>query len=365
MSECDADLVRRVRAGETEAFACLLARHQLLMLRVCRQLLGTSEGLEDIAQEVALQALLGLDSLRSPHQFGPWLVGIGLNVARRSLRTRSRDAWSWEALLGGRLITEPVEDRPGPQELAEAAESTKTVRAAVADLPRGQRAAVLLVYLHGLSYRETAAALGIEVGAVKTRLHKGRHRLQQSLRNQWKEEFMTTGVEPQLVEMRVADVRRREAADEDDKPARSIVFLEEIGGTRQVPIWIGQWEGDSIAMLLEKIQVPRPLTHALTANLLRAGGVRIRHIRINRLAEETFYAQVVLSSPNGDKAVDARPSDAIALAIEAGAPIYTADEVIAACEATLPEAETTIGIGAADIVSSIIEHWPTEPKPVR
>jgi RNA polymerase sigma factor (sigma-70 family) len=360
MTEGDADLVMRARAGDKECFAALLERHLPLLRRVCRRVLGTSDGLDDVAQEAALQALLGLDSLRNPRQFGPWLAGIGLNVARRSFR--KGEAWSYDALMGGRLMSEPVEDGPGPLELVEAAELSRTIRAAVADLPPGQRAAVLLVYLSGLSYRETAAALGVEVGTVKTRLHKGRHRLQQHLRDLWKEEFMTTiDVDRELVEMRVADVRRRTV--EDDKP-RSVVILEEVGATRQVPIWVGNWEGDSIAMLVQKLQVPRPLTHAFAASLLRAGGVRVRHVRISQLLEETFYAQVVLEGSDGEKAVDARPSDAIALAVETGAPIYAADTVIAACEALRPTREpiATVGIGAADIVSDIVERWASELK---
>src|SRR5437660_1141279 len=102
---------------------------------------------------------------------------------------------------------------------------------------------------------------------------KGRRELQRRLRDLWTEELMTTSVEQQMVEMRVTDVRRRQG---DDEHARSVVVLEEVGGDRQISIWVGNWEASSIAMLLEKVKVPRPLTHAFTANLLRAGGVRVR-----------------------------------------------------------------------------------------
>jgi bifunctional DNase/RNase len=111
--------------------------------------------------------------------------------------------------------------------------------------------------------------------------------------------------------------------------------------------------------------VPRPLTHAFTASLLRAGGVRVIEVRIQRLAEETFYAQVVLQGALGEQAVDARPSDCIALALELSAPIYVATDVLTAVERLgepdwLPES-----IGAARIVDEIVEHWPREPKPAR
>ena len=365
MTDTDADLVQRARGGDRESFARLLERHSPMARRICARLLDAG-GIDDVMQEAALQAWLGLDALRDARQFGPWLTGIGLNLARRTLQTRAIDPWSWEATLGGKLVREPIENAAGPDECAEADELATTVRGAVADLPRGQRAAVLLVYLSGLSYRETAAALGIPVGAVKTRLHKGRRALQRRLLYLWTEDLMTTSVEQQMVEMRVADVRRRQG---DDEHARSVVVLEEVGGSRQVFIWVGNWEASSIAMLLEKVRVPRPLTHAFTANLLRAGGVRVRQVRIHRLANETYYAEAVLDGATGQQAVDARPSDCMALALELGAPILVAADVISAAEAARaaraepdqPEPTMT----AAEIVDHLIEHWPSEPRPVR
>jgi RNA polymerase sigma factor (sigma-70 family) len=372
MSRADAELVRCARAGDRKAFAALLARHLPLMERVCRRVLRSADGLEDVSQEAALQALLSIDALREPSQFGPWLAGIGLNVARRTLRRESQPCWSLDALSGGQLVNaEPIDDRLGPEELAEATELSARVRAAVADLPHGQRAAILLVYLSGLTYRETAMALGIEVGTVKTRLHKGRHNLQQRLRDLWMETTMTTDVQQQMVQMRVADVRRvlREGAD---TPRRSVVILEEVGGTRRVPIWIGNFEGDHIAMLVGKLNAPRPLTFAFTAGLLKAGGIRVREAQVHRLADETFYAQVVIEGANGAKTVDSRPSDAIALALAVGAPISAAMDVIEACEAvrTTQQAEgkpdlTSIGVGAIEIIDNLIENWPGQSKPTR
>jgi RNA polymerase sigma factor (sigma-70 family) len=325
---------------------------------------------EDILQEAALQAWLHLADLREAAQFGSWLVGITLNVARHALRRSSYASVAWEALWGGRLVNEPIDDAPGPEELAETIELSQRVRAAVAELPRGQREAVLLVYLGGLSYRDTAAALGIEVGAVKTRLHKGRGSLERRLRDLWKENVMsisstsTTSTEPQMVPMRVTDVRRR--TGQDGAPDRSVVVLEEVDGSRQLRFWVGRWEGDSIAMLLENVKVPRPLTHAFTASLLRAAGVRVRHVGIHRLAEQTFYAEVVLEATSGPASVDARPSDSVALALELGSPIYVASDVLAIVDAQQTADEPALEtIGRSDIVAQLIENWPGPGKPSR
>ena len=108
------------------------------------------------------------------------------------------------------------------------------------------------------------------------------------------------------VEMQVTDVRR--AGD------RHILMLA--GESRELKIWVGQAEALAVAVLLEDVELPRPGTHHLTAALLKATGATVSEVRITRLAEETFYAEVVLADGT---AVDARPSDAITLALVTGA----------------------------------------------
>ena len=363
----DAILVGNARNGDREAFACLFARHEPMARRLCLRLLGRDDGLEDILQEAALQAWLGMDGLRVPTRFGAWLAGISLNVARQRIRRVAREPLSWEALWGGRLIAEPIDDCPPHEELLEAAEFSLAVRRAVRLMPKGQRAAILLVYLDGLTYREAAAVLGIELGALKTRLHKSRGSLRRQLAEVWKEYVSMTTVDQGFAEMRVTDLRRRPAEEGDLGPSRSVMVLHEVGGERMLPIWVGNWEGDSIAMLLEKVKPPRPMTFAFTASLLRAGGVDVQQVRINRLTDETFYAQAVLVGANGEATVDARPSDAIALALTVGAPIYAANDVLNAVEAARAEAQPPppLPIGAAEIVAELLEKWPGKAKPQR
>jgi len=199
----DTALARAAQAGDTQAFALLLARHRPLLLAVCRRTMGDSALAEDAAQEAALRALLTLARLRDAEQFGPWLVGIGVNVCRMWLRARARERWSLDALsaivehrdgTNGTNGTDGSTDREdvaarivraasngqgadSPEMQVEIADMATAVRRAVALLPQGQRAAVLLYYLSGLSYEEVAATLGIAVGAVKTRLHKARRAL--------------------------------------------------------------------------------------------------------------------------------------------------------------------------------------------
>jgi uncharacterized protein len=327
----DATLVELARRGDKAAFGVLYERHRPLLLALCRRVLDDPTAAEDAAQEAALTALLNLDRLRRPERFGPWLVGIGLNVCRRRLRERAHDFWSWEDVVGGRLVAgpiDPIDDHPGPEEVAEERELAGRVRRAVADLPAGQRAAITLFYLAGLTHAETAAALGVEVNRVKQRLHKARATLRGKLIRDFEEARMKAAETSDLIEMRVADVRR--VPLEGDGKIQYIVVLEEIGGARRVPIWVGTFEGQAIAIQLEKVEFPRPMTFQFAASLLQAAGGRAREIVISRLADDVFYAEVVVSRSGKTAIVDCRPSDALALALLVGAPIRVRTAVMEA-----------------------------------
>ncbi len=115
-----------------------------------------------------------------------------------------------------------------------------------------------------------------------------------------------------------------------------VVVLEEIDGPRLIPIWIGPAEGNSIAMHLNRIQVPRPMTHDLIVNILTALNVKISKVVITELKESTFFASIYLSHNEGTaQEVDARPSDSIALALRCAAPLFVDDSVFEKCEPLL------------------------------
>jgi len=328
---------------------------------LCRRVLGDRGLAEDAAQEAVLQAMVGLERLERPERFGAWLGGIGLNVCRRWRRDQVREDWSLAALTGGRAGPDQVSDEPA--ELAEAAEAARRVRWAVARLPTGQRAAVVLFYLVGMAHREVAAALGIGVGAVKTRLHKGRAALREELAAWWKEDDMaatTTGP----VTMRVTEVRRKPG--EGERPEKTAILLQEEAGERRLGIWVGAFEGLQVAFALEGTELPRPMAYQFMTSLLEATGGRLAEARVTRLDDGTFYGVAVVEGPAGTREVDARPSDILNLALLAGAPIRVDPEVLAEASETeqgaqyLAEAAAYPGDTAA-----IVAEFQSEMEQVR
>ncbi|HEX5165454.1 MAG TPA: RNA polymerase sigma factor, partial [Thermomicrobiales bacterium] len=190
--ETDATLVALARDGDRRAGHILLTRHYPMLVRRCRQRLRDPILAQDAAQEAAVQALLSLDRLRHPDKFGQWLSGIGVNTCRRWMQRRTHDEWSWDGLIGGHDGIESVEADISPEELIAIGEVQTEVQLAVSELPPGQKAAVQLVYLDGLSHHEAALTLNVAAGAIKTRLFKARRTLRRRLDTPWMEDYVTT-----------------------------------------------------------------------------------------------------------------------------------------------------------------------------
>jgi len=313
----DGALVARVRAGQRDCFATLVQRHRAVVRGVCGELLGRPAVVDDVMQEAAVEALVNIDSLRNPESFGPWLCGIALNICRRWLRHASRERIAGE--MPGEI--ELVDDSPGPEQLVLAGELADLITAALRDLPPGQRAAAWLFYFRGYSIAETARTLQTTPTAIKARLHAARAALRTRLSPEIQEAPIMADTAEQLVRVEVVDVRAE--APSDTSPPRHVVVLREADGPRYLPIWIGPSEATQIAFATLGEPTPRPMTYAFMRSLLDAGGVHVREVRVTSLADHTFIAAVIVQSATPDDAtVDARPSDAINIALEMSAPIY-------------------------------------------
>ncbi len=109
---------------------------------------------------------------------------------------------------------------------------------------------------------------------------------------------------------------------------QQVILLRERRANRYLPIWIGAFEANAIQLALHEVELSRPMTHDLMRNILGTLGARLERVEIVALKENTFYGNLVVSHAGRLHNIDARPSDAIALAVRAHVPIYAAREVI-------------------------------------
>ena len=107
-----------------------------------------------------------------------------------------------------------------------------------------------------------------------------------------------------------------------------IVVLEDMNSERMLPIWIGVFEANAIALRIENIATPRPMTHDLLKNLLDELGIKVEKIVVNDVRDNTFYAQIYCRHENQTITIDSRPSDAIALVLRTEAPIFVEESVV-------------------------------------
>lgn len=107
-----------------------------------------------------------------------------------------------------------------------------------------------------------------------------------------------------------------------------IVILKDTGGDTVLPIWVGVYEANAIALEIEKVTTPRPMTHDLLKNLLMGLETTVRKVVVTELREDTFFAVIWLDRSGDMISVDSRPSDALALALRMDCPIFVEDEVL-------------------------------------
>ncbi|MGA3082579.1 MAG: bifunctional nuclease family protein [Terracidiphilus sp.] len=114
----------------------------------------------------------------------------------------------------------------------------------------------------------------------------------------------------------------------DPATSMPIVVLKDVASETVMPIWVGIFEANAIAIEIEKVSAPRPMTHDLTRNLIRHMNARLERVVISELKDETFFAVLWLRQGEEPMSIDARPSDAIALALRADCPIFVDEQVM-------------------------------------
>jgi RNA polymerase sigma factor (sigma-70 family) len=347
----DATLVTLARSGDKQAFGELIERYQAMAQMITLRLVGNIDIAREVVREAMLQAYLSLDHLRDDARFKGWFYGIVLNISRSNLRERKRSLVSLEAMLTGSSSSENhlLYVLPDPQEVLEEQELQQLVHDAVDLLSPKNRAATFL-----LSLQEIAEKLGISVVAVKSRLHQARKELRAWFITAYPEIQPAIPLErkrKKMIKVTIAEVLQQDQY--------SIVILHDKEGKRALPIWVGYWEAEAIASNLGKRLTPRPLTFNFMTQLLIASGSSLEEIRIEALKDDTFYAVAKIHHDTTVQEVEARPSDALALAVYTNSLIYVSDEIMERSAIALPTVNGKLTQQDLDkIVSTLKEKKP-------
>jgi uncharacterized protein len=138
----------------------------------------------------------------------------------------------------------------------------------------------------------------------------------------------------------------------DPSSGTPIIILKDVNSETMLPIWVGAYEANAIALEIEKISPQRPMTHDLLRNVILEMGANVERIVVTELRDNTFFAMIVMKDRAGDALmIDARPSDAIALALRVDCPIFVNEEVIQASRNTVTSGEEEGEVGSED-------EWP-------
>jgi RNA polymerase sigma-70 factor (ECF subfamily) len=321
----DATLVACTLIGQRQAFDILLQRYASSVLRLCIRLLGTTIEAQDIAQEAALQAFLGLSHLRDPARFAGWFHAIAANLARSALRRRREhplEMMSEESMTHLVWIDPPltIEEDQMEREIHEA------ILLALEELSPSIRAAVVGFYLQGYRYEELAHIFGVPVSTVKWRLFQGRQQLKTLLQplaeellypiegKRRKEEKMTT---EDLVALHIHSLRRLPFT------RQHLVVLCDPDRTLGLPVAVTEAEFNTLEATLRTWQSTHELSlpQDLGERLLESFEAHLERVVINALAGQTLYATATIRQGRHLREVDMRLSEALILAVRMDVPI--------------------------------------------
>ncbi|MFH1434477.1 MAG: sigma-70 family RNA polymerase sigma factor [Pseudomonadota bacterium] len=177
----EADLAKRAGRGDDDAFETIVNHYSQRIVRYCHRMVGT--GAEDLAQEIFVKLFMALDRLEAQKPLTPFLFRIAHNHCVDALKKKKVSTVSLVRSGEQGMEAQHADEKPTPEELAQKAEVQAAVEQALESLPATYRSALVMWHVEGMSYEEISQTLGLPMGTVKARIHRGREKLQQKLRS--------------------------------------------------------------------------------------------------------------------------------------------------------------------------------------
>jgi len=335
----DAALIARVLTGEREAFGPLLTRYQASVMRLCVRLLGSVQEAQDVAQEAAFQAFLGLARLREPARFGAWFHAIAANLARLELRRRRdpplraleddtvKQLW-W------------TKSDPSFEEMAVARDVHDSIMTALQELSEVNRQAVIGFYLQGYTYAELAQLFRVPVSTVKGRLFEGRRHLRATLQPAFKH-----GKEPSMHPSELVALELDAIGEALPLTRQPVVVLREAQTQLSLAIRLTPTSAETLLAAVRSKQQPNSLPSPpdLTQQLVESLGAKLRQVVIHAVGSGAFYATLTVEHGEHISHLETRLSEALALAVRMSTPILTTRATLDAATSREPFMEARIG----------------------
>ncbi len=322
-SSLEKQYVAQAVRGDKQAFSALGEHYYSDCFNKAKSILGDESLAQDVAQISLLQAYRGQGKLQDTDRFKSWLLGIVRNISHNYLRQKKQTFFSLDDLPSSLSV--------GLDEKAEHLGELMTT--AIQALEPHYRDVITAFYYDGLGLSEIALRQQISPETAKVRLYRGRQMLKAKLsthedlyyyyRKLTKKETMK--------KLTIADVYLKENGSAG-------LLLQSEDGEYFLPIIIGFFEVKAIFIGLQGIKTGRPMSHDLTVSILESTGTILDKVCINKLAEGVFYAYLAIKHGGKTVQIDARPSDAVALAVRLNTPIFVAEEVLDEAGIPIPEA---------------------------
>ncbi len=309
--------------GDRKAFNALGEHYYPDCFNKAKSILGDESLAQDVAQISLLQAYRGLGKLQNTARFKPWLLGIVRNISHNYLRQKEQAFLSLDDLYSSLSVRS--------DEKAE--HLSELITTAIQALEAHYRDVITAFYYDGLGLSEIALRQQISPETAKIRLYRGRQMLKEKLsthedlyyyyRKPTKKETMK--------KLTIADVYLKENGSAG-------LLLQSESGEYFLPIIIGFFEVKAIFTGLQGIKTGRPMSHDLIVSILESTDTTLDKVCINKLTEGVFYAYLAIKHGGKTVQIDARPSDAVALAVRLNTPIFVAEEVLNEAGIPIPEA---------------------------
>ena len=323
-SPAEKELIEKVLDGDKLAYHSLFNHYYKFCLAKASGIVGDYEVSKDLVQESFIYAYFKLGSLRDKNLFKLWLGGIVSNVCQNYIRVKARKSASLQAYVYQNQASEDTED----------VRIISIISTALKTLDNSFSSIIDAFYYQGKSIPEISAEFGITPSLVKVRLHRARKELKDILI-----------ANPEITNYQPTYKKRKTMKkvniiellpSQTDKAKWTLLLLEE-ESNQVLPIIIGAELAATIAANMKGVVLPRPLTHNLFVEILNTNGLLPEGVYISDIKNGIYIATLKVKTSNGIKEYDARPSDAINIAVLTGCPIFVSQAILHSAGIAVPE----------------------------